>query len=60
MRRKNLKYYRRQRVPINKTAAVMVPDYIGMYGHIGIGAIAAPHYFQRDTTSLFGCRPGRP
>ena len=26
----------------------MVPDYVGMYGHIGIGGINATHYFQSE------------
>ena len=43
---KSLKYVPGQRVRVNRAASSLVPDYVGMCGHIGIGGISAPHYFQ--------------
>ena len=43
----NLKYLPGQRVRVNRAASSFVPEYVGVYGHIGIGGISAPHYFQR-------------
>ena len=41
----NLKYVPGQRVRVNRSASSLVPDYVGLYGHVGIGGISAPHYF---------------
>ena len=30
---------------INEQAYHLGPDYVGMYGHIGIGRISVTHYF---------------
>jgi hypothetical protein len=35
-----------QRVQVNRSAAKLVPDYVGLFGHIGIGGLSAPHYFS--------------
>ena len=40
---RNLKYVQGQRVRINEQAYHLVPDYVGMYGHIGIGGISVTH-----------------
>ena len=42
---RNLKYVPGQRVRINEQAYHLGPDYVGMYGHIGIGGISVTHYF---------------
>ena len=41
---KDLKFTPGQRVRINLSAAKLVPDYVGLVGHIGIGGLSAPHY----------------
>ena len=41
------RYVPGQRVLINKSASDLYPDYVGMYGHIGIGGVAGP-YFAHD------------
>ena len=43
-----LKYTPGQRVPINETASDVVPGYVGMVGHIGIGSISAPSFHQGE------------
>ena len=45
---KDLKYRPGQRVWINDSARELVPDYVGMCGHVGIGGIAAAHYYRGD------------
>ena len=35
-------------VRINDSAHDLVPDYGGMYGHVGIGGTAAAHYYRGD------------
>ena len=35
-----------QRVRIGEAASGLVPHYVGMVGHIGIGSINAPAYYQ--------------
>ena len=45
---KDLKFIPGQRVRINEHASEMVPDYVSMYGHIGIGGINATHYFRGE------------
>ena len=43
---KDLNFIPGQRVRINKQALEIVPDYVGIHGHIGIGGINAIHYFR--------------
>ena len=45
---RNLKYVPGQRVRINHSASDMVPDFVGMYGTIGIGGVSARHYFNGE------------
>ena len=40
------KYIPGQRVRINEAASELVPGYVGMVGHIGIGSINAPEFYQ--------------
>ena len=42
---KDLSFVPGQRVRIREQASEIVPDYVGMYGHIGIGGISATHFF---------------
>jgi hypothetical protein len=42
------KYRPGQRVCINEAASGLVPQYVGMAGHIGIGSINAPAYYQGE------------
>ena len=37
-----------QRVRINSLAAPLVPDFVGMHGHIGIGGISAAHWIAGE------------
>ena len=40
------KYTPGQRVRINEAASGFVPGYVGIVGHIGIGSINAPAFYQ--------------
>ena len=42
----NHKYTPGQRVRVNKSAAGTVAGFVGMTGHIGIGSLNAPAFFQ--------------
>ena len=42
------KYQPGQRVCISESASGLVPQYVGMVGHIGIGSISAPAYHQGE------------
>ena len=43
-----LKYTPGQRVRINEAASELVPGYVGVVGHIGIGSINAPSFYQGE------------
>lgn len=43
---KDLKFGPGQRIRISEQALGIVPDYVGIHGHIGIGGINATHYFR--------------
>ena len=43
-----LKHTSGQRVRINAAASQQVPSYVGMVGHIGIGSINAPAFYQGE------------
>jgi hypothetical protein len=45
---RNLKYAPGQRVRINASASRMVPDFVGMYGTIGIGGVSARHFYHGE------------
>ena len=42
------KYTPGQRVRINEAASGLVAGYLGMVGHIGVGSISAPAYYQGE------------
>jgi hypothetical protein len=42
------KYTQGLRVRINNAASGLVQDFVGMVGHIGIGSINAPSYYQGE------------
>jgi hypothetical protein len=45
---RNLKYVPGQRVRINSQATESVPDYVGMFGTIGVGGVSTRHYFNGE------------
>ena len=42
----DLKFTPGQRVVINDSASEIVPDFVGLHGHVGIGGIGARHFFR--------------
>ena len=54
------KYTPGQRVRINEAASELVPGYVGMAGHIGIGSISAPAFYQGEYFVTIRLETGAP